>query len=566
MPLTEREKRALDNLQYSTRGDALINTEEDLRVFADKQGKKGGGKKQPGLADKLVRREGQGIHEGRPDLTTPSPRGGGVGGSGGGQSGIAGESTPGGTNAGGQPFYYDDADLKYWQKQFDYYRNQGELDKFQFDDTYAPDSAGFRDVGGYIGDIGKTVVGAIGASKKLDDYEPSSDFNTMMDESRNRRNLGLSQADRTQSASAMDRAYNYDVSNIRSMAGGSGGAALANLGGAANRYYGAQNQLTSLDQQLKQQNRQQFYQSAMAGEQVNQFGFQEKRGREMLSKQAAGNLMSSSMENIRQRKEYEDTYLNPDSPYYQYQKELTLDTRQNRELKTFQEEQRVKEIDQWNLDRQNEAQEKIEGIETGRKTAEEEYRNKLSENGLAPQIETAEDFNNYNGEPVVGGTTADGEFVSPEGKGNVGLANTISDIGENRNEVVEGFGYSRNEMGNMSDEELSEEGITRRVDEVESKNRKTGKMETTKVTNYGLAKPMDEEADVNAEMSTIEDDINQDYSQREKELMDEWYLKDEKEYNKRLAALREEKTMDLKNKVQYQDKQNKAFKGKDKTK
>lgn len=501
------------------------------------------------------------------------------GGSGGGtrttpavDSGDGGGSMPIQPSA-GQPDYTDQADLPYWQKQLDYYSNREPLDKFQFDDTYAPDSQGFRDTAGYIGDVGKTIVGAIGASKKLKDYDPSDDFKTMMTESRDRRNLGLSQADRAQASSGMDRAYNYDVQNIRNMAGGSGGAALANLGGAANRYYGSQNQLTSLDQQLKAQNRDQFNQAAMAGESVNQFGFQEKRGREMMSKSAAGGLMRDSIENIKQRKEYEDTYLNPDSPYYQYQKELVLDTRQNRELKTFAEEQRVKELEQYNLDMQNEAQEEIERIERGKRVALENAQEQAKKDGVSVGVSTSDEFNEYNGEPVVAElNNPDAEYTPPlaEEK-NVALAqgdNTTTDGGtatpglakpadsrmeavkkssENRNKEKAGFGYSESEMNKMSDAELKKEGITRKenitIDE------RTGEKIPGTATYSKVEDMPVEDADA---PGNIEDDIRSDFQEKELEVMKKYYTSNPKMYKKKMAELKQQRADALKNKEKYQ--------------
>jgi hypothetical protein len=477
------------------------------------------------------------------EQTAPSVGGGGSG------TGLAAETV---TPIGGAeqkteipPFMYDDSDLKYQQRLYDYYSNQEVGPKFQFDDTYAPDSAGFRDYAGYLGDIGKTVIGAIGASKKLEDYDPSSDFKTMITESRDRRNLGLSQADRAQSYAAMDRAYNYDVTNIRNMSGGSGGAALANLGGAANRFYGAQNQLTALDQQLKMQNRQQFNQAAMAGEQVNQFGFQEKRGREMLNKQAAAGLMQSSMENIRQRKEYEDTYLNPDSPYYQYRKELTLDTRQNRELKEYAEQERVREAEQFRLDQINQSQERIAEIERGREKAYVDYKKKAEAEGYSLPIQSAEDFNNWDGQPIIGTETGDNYVPPVEGKPSVGLAKTISDVSANMNETIPEFGYSRNEMNKMSDEDLKKEGIERSTQKIEYTDPNTGKTETKNITNYGLSQPMDqlpgEATTSDQEYLNLETEIDKEYSSKEDEIRNQWYLKNEKKYNKLMKELQSEK-------------------------
>ncbi|MHA1483336.1 MAG: hypothetical protein ACTSQA_07865 [Candidatus Heimdallarchaeaceae archaeon] len=457
---------------------------------------------------------------------------GDTGGSGG---GVGGTTTDAG-DAGGTGIQIDsstgeiiglgDADLASFQRTYDYLKNLEDPGKFEFDDTYAPDQEGFRDVAGYLMDAGKTVLGTFGATEKMSEYTPSSDFQLMLDESRNRRNLGLTQEARSEMENRMQRGYAYDVKNIRDLSGGSGGTALANLGGASARYYDAQNQMNMLDEQLKMANRDKFYQTAIAGEQVNRQIFDDKRQIEMLNKQAAGELVADSLDNIQHRKEYEDTYLNPNSPYYQYRKEMVLDTRLNRMLKEEAEKTRLSEADKFLLDVENQMQEKIEGIETAKKGVKEDINNELQKDGKAPIIESSEDFKNYDGQPVVDiNQPVDENLIIP------GVSPQIA----NNPFMEETLGFKTEELNDMSDTELSEKGIERSTHTVVMKDANGNDMPPITYNTYGVSTPMDDgqpKSMNDQEFLDLEDDVNKEFAQEEQKLLDDWYLKNEKKYNK----------------------------------
>ncbi|HCW08354.1 MAG TPA: hypothetical protein DGG95_13420 [Cytophagales bacterium] len=410
-------------------------------------------------------------------------------------------------------------DLPAIQQTYQYVKDYEQKPTFQFDDFYKPDTEGYRDFGGYLGDLSKFTLGAFGATEPIDVYTPSADFNTMISESRMRRDQGLDPETRSMYQNMADRAYNYDVKNIRNLSGGSSGTALANLGGASDRYYTAQNEIASLDEQFKQKNRDSFYSAAMAGENVHRRIFEDKLNLDMMNKSAAGALMSDSMDNIVHRKEYEDTYKKPGSPYYEYMKELTLDTRMNRELKQFGEEQRVRDANQFLLDVENQMQEKEEGINRINTQIKQDFANQLNEQGMAPVIESAEDFKNYNGGPVVDINNP----ITPEKQEEQKM---LSDL-----RSKETFGLTETEMETMTDDQLLEMGIERKPNE-------RGTMQ------YSITKPMDmppgEKREDDPELANQIDVVSREYSQKKKALMDEWYLKDEKKYNKLLKELEAE--------------------------
>ena len=368
-----------------------------------------------------------------------------------------------------QSALFADADLASYQKTYDYLKNSEEKKRFEFDDTYGPDSEGFRDAGGYLMDASKVALGAFGASKPLESYKPSSEFNQMVSESTQRRDLGMSPEARSMHTDASDRIYNYDVKNIRNMSGGSGGAALANLGGASDRYYGAQNQMAALDEQIKLENRGQFYNSAINAENVHRQQFQDQREIDIANKQAAGGLMADAMDNIVQRKEYEDTYGDPDSPYYQYMKELTLDRRMNRELKQFSEDQRVIEGDKFLLDMENQYQEKINGQNVAKENVRNDFKQYAQDNGMSTPIESAEDFKNWSGDPVV-------DIDKPLNEQDI----------FNNIRTQEDFGLNYDQMSGMSDNELSELGIDR-TEQITNVKNADGTTREVKSYNYGIS-------------------------------------------------------------------------------
>jgi len=554
---------------------------------------------------KLERYSGRAEHQKR---STAAPRGHGVpdatpkvdeeevvdnGGGGGHSSGTANANgTTTGVTTTSTPTeeagIFSDPNRPYWQALRDTYEQREKRSKFEFDDTYAPDSEGYRDIPGYLMDTGKTVIGAMGANKPLDDYDPSSDFKQMITESRDRRNMGITQQDRQQAVGQMDRAYNYDVTNIRNMAGGSGGAAMANLGGASQRYYGAQGQLDQIDQSLKLQNREQFYNAARAGEQVNQFGFQEKRGREMMSKMAAGELMADSMDNITHRKEYEDTYLKPGSQYYELMKEQNLGMREKRELLEFSQAEREKELNNLELQNYNLAgeelaesyrQEELAGggmteIQRANKEQEdaayanrherngttpstavpeyvnEDYREGVKAEGGTPEITSSADFNEYNGGPI---TNPDGTLSTD------GVATVANDPNTGSSDDNGGYippqnieqvtGIAQADLDLMTDEELKAEGMDRTVNKGTYTDPNTGKEIKTQTYNYGYTESM--EGSVAPPTSNdqayydIENEINTEYSKKEKQLMDELYLKSPGKYKKEMKKLKEEKALAL---------------------
>jgi hypothetical protein len=509
--------------------------------------------------------------------------------------------------------YLGSSDMSALQSSYSAYTDLEELPRFQFDDTYAPDSEGYRDIPGYLLDAARGTLGAFGATKPLEEYTPSSDFQLMGQEARSRRDLGLDQETKSLMTDQMDRAYNYDVTNIRNMSGGSGGVALANLGGASARYNDAAANMGALDAQIKAQNRQDFYNAARAGEAVNRQIFEDQRAIDMLDKQAGGALLSDSIDSIQHRKEYEDTYKKPGSPYYEYMKELTLGNRMNRDLMEFGEEQNMARYARTLLGNENQLQEEIAERERGRRNTIEQFKKKAEEEGYATSPQTAEEFDSYDGQPIVdiNQPLSDQEmFGSLNDPSQFGISqnnreNKIKQAVENQNKVLPEFGYSRNQMNEMSSDERREKGI-RRVSRhpVPYQTDKDGKIIYDKnerpVLNYkdyewipnpqyDPSKPNEgantqysifdkktgrllpptnifskredipNEIDPNLLTSASEDTIRKEYSQKKQALMEELYLKDEKEYNKRLKALEEEEKQAIKSAAKYKQSNNKAF-------
>jgi hypothetical protein len=208
----------------------------------------------------------------------------------------------------------------------------GELERKQpFDDSYAPDDRIGTDIAGYISDMGRGVLGMVGASEDIPRYTPSRIFSTMVQEAEQRRDMGLSPEELGLRKQLAERGYGYDVKNIKRLAGGSAGVALGNFGRATDQLYTQYSGIAADDEAVRRQNRQLFNRAALSAETVNRQIFDDELKQAMLNKEAASGLVSDALSNIRDRRDYEKAY-GKGSDIYEYRKELTLSQRQNRQM------------------------------------------------------------------------------------------------------------------------------------------------------------------------------------------------------------------------------------------
>ena len=198
-----------------------------------------------------------------------------------------------------------------------------------FDDSYAPD---YRDEGNLLGtimDTGRGIMGMIGATEEIPEYQTSSMFNQAMTDATQMRNQGLSDDELAFRERQGEEAFAYDVKNIRRLAGGSGGVALANLGRATGQLYDNKSRTAAEDEAARRANRQNFQGMAMQNENVNRRMFEDDLRQAEMTKQAGSQLVQDALSNIQDRADYNRAY-GKGSPYYEYMKEKTLATRRSK--------------------------------------------------------------------------------------------------------------------------------------------------------------------------------------------------------------------------------------------
>lgn len=200
------------------------------------------------------------------------------------------------------------------------------------------------DVGGYLMDIGRAGLGLKGAMGNVPEYNPSQMFTTAMNESEQRRNMGLSAQETSEARHMAERGYGYDVKNIANLSGGSAGVALGNLGRANTQLQDQYGNIASADQQARRMNRNQFYNAANQVENVNQYKFGVDYQNAMMNKQAGSALVNDALSNIRNRRQYDNTY-GKGSQYAGYMDELIKGKNQeNQYLENGNERRRMESI------------------------------------------------------------------------------------------------------------------------------------------------------------------------------------------------------------------------------
>jgi len=195
--------------------------------------------------------------------------------------------------------------------------------------VYAPDLESDDNIGGFLGDAGRALVGIRGATEQVPEYQTGSMYNLAMDEMTARRNLGMSDEEIAQMRNLAERGYGYDVKNIRRLSGGSAGVALGNLGRAQNQLYDQYTNIAAADQRVRQANRAQFYQGAMTDENVNRQKFQDELQQVLMNKQAGAGLVNDALSNIDDRIQFNKFY-GKGSPYYEMKKSTWLSSEQER--------------------------------------------------------------------------------------------------------------------------------------------------------------------------------------------------------------------------------------------
>lgn len=182
---------------------------------------------------------------------------------------------------------------------------------------------------GHAGDAARLIMGAEGAMEDTPVYEESGMFKTYANEAMQRRNMGLDPEEEAFRRQLAERAFGYDVKNIRRLTGGSAGVALGNLGRAAGSLQDRYAAIASEDSAVRRMNRQDFGRAAVQNEAVQRQKFEDKWRESMMTKQAGAKLVADSLKDMREREQFERQY-GEGSIYNEYMKEGLIQKQQNR--------------------------------------------------------------------------------------------------------------------------------------------------------------------------------------------------------------------------------------------
>ena len=218
--------------------------------------------------------------------------------------------------------------------------------------AYAPDLEPGSNIGGFIGDAGRALIGIRGAMEEVPEYQTGEMYNLAMDEMTARRDLGMSDEEIAFSRNLAERGYGYDVKNVRRLAGGSAGVALGNLGRAQNQLYDQYANIAAADQRVRRANRDQFYRGAMADENINRQKFQDEFQQAVMNKQSGAMLVNDALSNMDERMQFNKAY-GKGSPYY----EMMKSTWESSEQERINKSEALKNTRQSNIDKLNKQKE-----------------------------------------------------------------------------------------------------------------------------------------------------------------------------------------------------------------
>lgn len=190
-------------------------------------------------------------------------------------------------------------ELENIDKELEAYRNIEQYD-FQPTDSYQNET----DLLGTAIDVGRGVVGMIGATKEVPKYQRGSMFTSAMNRADARKDMGLSPEEMAFRERQGEEAYAYDVKNISRAAGGNAGAYLGNVGNAVARLYGNKSAMAAENEAVKRVNNQNFQGMALKDEQINRQIFLDDLNLTMMDKQAGAGLVQDAMSNIQNRLDY----------------------------------------------------------------------------------------------------------------------------------------------------------------------------------------------------------------------------------------------------------------------
>ena len=212
------------------------------------------------------------------------------------------------------------------------------------DEQVVPEVKQRRDLLGNLSDAGRAILGYAGALEDVPHYKMSRPFDDYVRRSQRMSEMGFSQEEKQAFNDAASNAYAYDVKSIKSLAGGSAGTALANLGRAADRLYDSKVDFAARDKAVKNQNLRMFGQAAQSYENVNRQIFQDGLTQAMMNKEAEAALARDAVTNMLNRSQYEKMY-GPGSHFDRYQKLLIQRTQAQLDTQKLAQENLIRSME-----------------------------------------------------------------------------------------------------------------------------------------------------------------------------------------------------------------------------
>lgn len=165
-------------------------------------------------------------------------------------------------------------------------------------------------------DLGRVLIGAIGASKELPEYEVPRAWKKYVQKMRDMQNEGLTPEERALANKTMMSNYQVGIQSIRNAVGGSGsaGSVLAALTGLGGDMQNAALKILSSDVQKRQQNLANYGNVLRTDMEIGMAQYQQAYNEALSARNQFAQLAHAGLQQMEDRKQYERTY-GKDSPY-----------------------------------------------------------------------------------------------------------------------------------------------------------------------------------------------------------------------------------------------------------
>ncbi len=157
---------------------------------------------------------------------------------------------------------------------------------------------------------GLRALGAAYMAKDgLPSWRPTEDYYRNYGDIKTRSNMGLSAEAKTYAEGMRNRAFSAGAAQIGSLAGGgSSAAALGALSGLNENRFNSVNQGMLMDEAQRTLNQDKFTQAVGQDQNIDRMMYQDRYGQDMYKQQAASAAVAANLQNIQDRRDYDNTY------------------------------------------------------------------------------------------------------------------------------------------------------------------------------------------------------------------------------------------------------------------